>query len=407
MLEANVRRRAHARGALLLSGWLLAATAWAEDQRLIERRMASSVCVIGDVPGGSFEASGFAVGNGDLVMTTAHGIAETSALRVKLHDGRSYRARLERIGNESADLALLEIDGATLPPVRFGSVRELHPGDPVSTIGCPVGFEFSVTSGVVSSVRDSDLGYPLVQSDVAVNPGSSGGALFDAQGRVVGIIKSAVKERERIHFALPADLAAALVDRVAGERRAYALFNDAVVEPDAERKVALYREAIALSPGRFEAHHNLALALEKVGNAREAEAEYRKALEIRPGFVPAALNLGTLLHAQQRFAEAIDVDREALVRQPGAVALRNNLAEAYRAAGDAAAARREFATVLRQNPRYAPAHYGLALLDDVEHGDRRQAAAHYRRYLELAPDATDAARVREWLREAESTESRR
>src|SRR5207253_2170756 len=113
--------------------------------------------------------------------------------------------RLERLGNENADIALLAID-QKLTPVTLASASELHMGESVTTIGCPLGFEFSVTSGVVSSLRDSDLGYPLVQTDVPVNPGSSGGPLFDSRGRVVGIIKSAAAGRDRIHFALPADL---------------------------------------------------------------------------------------------------------------------------------------------------------------------------------------------------------
>lgn len=402
----NVKRRAHSRGAILLSGLLLGTCAAAEEKAPIERLMASSVCVIGEVPGGTFEASGFVVRPGDRVMTTAHSIAETSGLRVKLQDGRVFPARLVRLGNEHADLALLQLEGAKLPAVEFAGVRGLQPGDEVRTIGCPVGFEFSVTSGVVSSVRDSDLGYPLVQSDVAVNPGSSGGPLFDRQGRVVGIIKSAVKERERIHFALPGDLGAALLDQIDRDQSAYATFNQAVVEKDPVRKIALYRQAAKLQPGRFEAHYNLALALERLGKDDEAEAEYRAALGIVPASEPAALNLGALLYASKRYPEAIAFYQKALSNRPGSIALRNNLAEALRASGDRGKARREFEAVLKQNPSYAKAHYGLALLDDDERGDRRQAAAHYRRYLELAPDAADANQVREWLRSAEGSDKK-
>jgi len=363
--------------------------------------MASTVCVVGEVPGGSFESSGFVVAPGDTIMTTAHSIGTASNLRIKLRDGRVFPARLERLGNEHADIALLGIDGAKLSPVALGGVRDVHVGDPVTTIGCPLGFEFSVTSGVVSSVRDSDLGYPLIQTDVPVNPGSSGGPLFDARGHVVGIIKSAAADRERIHFALPADLASALLEEVSRERKAYEIFNQAVLEARLEEKMRLYRAAIQLDPSLFEAHYNLALALEKTGRRAEAVEQYRETLRLRPAYAAAALNLGAALYAEKRYAEAIDVYREALARDARSEAARNNLAEAYRAAGARDQARREFERVLKDNPDYAPAHYGLGVLLDDERGDRHRAAEHYRRYLALAPQAADAAQVRQWLQQAE------
>lgn len=155
-----------------MSAWLLfGAPALAVETVPIDRLMASTVCVVGEVPGGSFESSGFVVGAGDTVMTTAHAIGAAGNLRVKLRDGRVFRAQLERLGNENADIALLSLTGPKLPPVKFGALQDVHTGDAVLAIGCPLGFEFSVTSGVVSSIRTSGLGYPLIQTDVPVNPG--------------------------------------------------------------------------------------------------------------------------------------------------------------------------------------------------------------------------------------------
>ena len=154
-----VKKRGHA---WAMSAWLLfGASALAAEKIPIDRLMASTVCVVGEVPGGSFESSGFVVGAGDTVMTTAHAIGTASNLRVKLRDGRVFRAQLERLGNENADVALLGLGGLKLPPVQFGTLQDVHTGDTVLTIGCPLGFEFSVTSGVVSSIRASDLGYPI------------------------------------------------------------------------------------------------------------------------------------------------------------------------------------------------------------------------------------------------------
>src|SRR5205823_302177 len=88
----------------------------------------------------------------------------------------------------------------------------------------------------------------------------------------VGIIKSAAAGRDRIHFALPSDLGAALLDEVSRERRAYELFNQAVLEGRLEDKIRLYRAAIKLDPSLFEVRYNLALTLEKTGRRTTASA---------------------------------------------------------------------------------------------------------------------------------------
>ncbi|MGH7822371.1 MAG: S1C family serine protease, partial [Candidatus Binatia bacterium] len=146
-----------------------AAAASLEDA--VDRLMASSVCILGDVPGGKFEASGFVVAPGTQVLTTAHEIVSATNFRIKLNDGRVFPARLERVGSERADIALLGLVGTKLEPATLGSVDGVRAGDAVRTVGCPSGFDFTLSQGVVSSVRASDLGYPLIQTDVAVNPG--------------------------------------------------------------------------------------------------------------------------------------------------------------------------------------------------------------------------------------------
>jgi Tfp pilus assembly protein PilF len=395
---------------------LLAAAAWAawggvagagDRGAEVARWTRFSVCVSGDGTKGHLDSSGFVVEPGDRVITTAHGVRDARNLRVKLDDGRVFPARVERIGGEDTDLALLAVPDMRLEPASLGSVRNLDAGDEVWAIGCPLGFEFSVTRGVVSSLRDSEQGYPMIQTDVPVNPGSSGGPLFDHDGRVVGVIKSAAANRTRINFALPIDLGKVFLDRDAGERRAYQAFNRGVVETRPEQKVAAYREALRDAPDMTEAHYNLALALERLGQRKEAEAEYRAALRLQSGLEPAAINLGALLYDDHRLDEAIDVYRRALAAAPGSIALRNNLAETYRRAGQAENARREFEAILAARPDYAPAHYGLALLYDDQLRDRERAIEHYRRYLALAPDAADAGRVRDWLARVQDSDGRR
>lgn len=371
----------------------------------VRERTRSMVCVRAVVPTGNLVASGFVIAPGNRVVTTAHGLEQVESLQLVTSDGREIAATVLR-RDEKADLALLAIADVELPSVLLGSVDGLAPGDAVTTIGCPLGLEFSVSRGVVSALRKTEHGYPLIQTDVPVNPGSSGGALLDEQGRVVGIIKAAVAGADRIHFALPVELARRLVASVNRDEQVRERFARARRETDLGRKIERYREVVTLAPESVEAHHNLALALERAGRTKEAEKQYREVLRLQPETESAALNLGALLHRDERYADAIAIYRAALVRVAGSLRLRNNLAEALRASGRVPDAQREFEAILATDPSYAPAHYGLALLFEVELGDPKQAAAHYRRYLALAPEADDAESVRTRLTRLEGSKPR-
>ncbi|RZJ52011.1 MAG: PDZ domain-containing protein [Acidovorax sp.] len=122
--------------------------------------------------------------------------------------------------NVPTDVAVLKIDAKDLPVVRLGSTRDLQVGEWVLAIGSPFGFENSVTAGVVSakgrSLPDDSL-VPFIQTDVAVNPGNSGGPLFNARGEVVGInsqIYSRSGGYQGVSFAIPIELAAKIKDQI-------------------------------------------------------------------------------------------------------------------------------------------------------------------------------------------------
>jgi len=157
--------------------------------------------------------SGFIVSPDGYVLTNAHVVDQGGEVTVKLPDRREFPARV--IGSDRrSDVAVLKIDGHDLPVVRFGDPSRLQPGQWVVAIGSPFGFENSVTVGVISATAralgpESSL-VPFIQTDVAVNPGNSGGPLFDLHGEVIGInsqIYSATGGYEGISFAIPIDIA--------------------------------------------------------------------------------------------------------------------------------------------------------------------------------------------------------
>jgi serine protease Do len=158
------------------------------------------------------EASGFIVSADGYILTNAHVVRDATQVTVKLTDRREYTAKV--IGHDDkTDVAVIKIEGSKLPTVRIGDPQKLKVGQWVVAIGSPFGMENSVTAGIVSATLrrlNNDPFVPFIQTDVAVNPGNSGGPLFNLDGEVVGInsqIYSQSGGYMGLSFAIPIDMA--------------------------------------------------------------------------------------------------------------------------------------------------------------------------------------------------------
>ena len=156
--------------------------------------------------------SGFIVSADGYILTNAHVVDGVKEVHVKLTDRREFTAKV--IGTDTkTDVALIKIDAQDLPAVHAGESKDVKVGQWVAAVGSPFGFENSVTAGIVSATSRSLPGgnyVPFIQTDVAVNPGNSGGPLFDLDGNVVGInsqIYSASGGYMGLSFAIPIDVA--------------------------------------------------------------------------------------------------------------------------------------------------------------------------------------------------------
>lgn len=156
--------------------------------------------------------SGFIIRADGIVLTNAHVVDHATDVTVKLTDGREFQAKVLGV-DERSDVAVLKIDGRDFPTVTIGKSAATRVGEWVVAIGSPFGFENSVTAGIVSAKGRSlpDGTYvPFLQTDVAVNPGNSGGPLFNMNGEVIGInsqIYSRSGGYQGLSFAIPIDVA--------------------------------------------------------------------------------------------------------------------------------------------------------------------------------------------------------
>lgn len=152
--------------------------------------------------------SGFIISQDGYVMTNAHVVADAETIYVTLPDKREFKAKL--IGSDKrTDVALLKVEASGLPRLPLGDSNKVRAGEWVLAIGSPFGLDNSVTAGIVSAKgRDTGDYLPFIQTDVAVNPGNSGGPLINLRGEVIGI-NSQIYSRSGgymgISFAIPID----------------------------------------------------------------------------------------------------------------------------------------------------------------------------------------------------------
>lgn len=176
-------------------------------------RVAPSVVQVVDGRGGG---SGVVITPDGYVLTNAHVVERSETPRVGLRDGRVVEGRV--VGRDaSTDLALIRVHCDALVAAELGDSDALRVGQLVIAIGNPLGFQHTVTTGVVSALgrtlngRDGRPIENVIQTDAALNPGNSGGPLVDTRGRVVGINTAVIAAAQGICFAIPANTATAVV----------------------------------------------------------------------------------------------------------------------------------------------------------------------------------------------------
>ena len=178
--------------------------------------------------------SGVIISEDGYIVTNNHVVEKSTKLRVKLNDGRTFDAR--KIGTDPAtDVALIKIEGTNLPTLAFGSSDALRLGEWVLAIGSPFDLQSTITAGIVSAkarqldvIPDDFRLESFIQTDAAVNPGNSGGALVNSRGELVGIntvIKSSTGSYIGYSFAVPETI----VRKVVGDLKEYGVVQRALL----------------------------------------------------------------------------------------------------------------------------------------------------------------------------------
>ncbi|MFV5498755.1 Do family serine endopeptidase [Acinetobacter towneri] len=163
--------------------------------------------------------SAFFISKDGYLLTNHHVVEDASKVTIVLNDRRELDATV--VGSdERTDVALLKVQGSSYPELRTGNVDQLRVGEPVLAIGSPFGFDYSASAGIVSAKMRNMMGetsVPFIQTDVALNPGNSGGPLFNQRGEVVGVnsrIFSGTGGYMGLSFSIPIDVAMDVADQL-------------------------------------------------------------------------------------------------------------------------------------------------------------------------------------------------
>ncbi len=190
--------------------------------------------------------SGFIMGSDGRILTNAHVVNGADTVNVTLKDGRSFKGKV--IGADPVtDVAVVKIQANNLPTIPLGNSDQLKPGEWAIAIGNPLGFDNTVTSGIISAVgRSSNLvGAPgervqFIQTDAAINPGNSGGPLLNARGQVIAMNTAIIQGAQGIGFAIPINTAQRIATQLVAKGKVehpYLGIQMAALTPDLKQKI--------------------------------------------------------------------------------------------------------------------------------------------------------------------------
>lgn len=200
---------------LFLQGFFYRTLGQSFDAAEVAQRITPSVVLVtGLTEEGRVLGSGFVVSSDGKIVTNLHLIKSLRSGGVQLATGEKFDSFSVVAVDERKDIAIIKIAGFDLPTANLGNSNAVQLGEPVLTMGSPLGLQGSVTTGVVSSIRDDPFGggFNMIQTDASVNPGNSGGPLVNKKGDVVGVIRYKIGGTENLNFAVPINYVRGLLD---------------------------------------------------------------------------------------------------------------------------------------------------------------------------------------------------
>lgn len=274
------------------------------------------------------------------IATNCHVVK--NGVRFQVGRGQNLAPATFFAGDEDKDICLLQADKITGTPTQLGTAATLKVGEAVYAIGAPKGLELSLSDGIVSALRGGMP--PLIQTTAAISPGSSGGGLFDSEGRLVGLTTLYIDDGQSLNFAMPVEW---LNDIKPGKKTASKqrgeidwLTRAAKLEGIKNWSTLLDwgMQWVRADPESAHAWFFIGDAYQGLKQLDQAIAAYRQALRINPENIVIWYKLGNAYYFLERYEDAITAYRQALRINPSNADSWYDLAMAYYRSGNTPAA---------------------------------------------------------------------
>ncbi len=341
----------------------------------------------GDIKG---QGSGVVISAGK-VATNCHVVE--GGVSYQVGSGKTFVRATLYAEDADRDICILDAGGIAGKPAQIGKAANLKVGGAVYAVGAPRGLELSLSDGIVAQLRGGPP--PFIQTTAAISPGSSGGGLFDAEGRLVGLTTLYIKGGQNLNFAMPVEWIAEVkagrkpagkdISKTEWVKRALALEK----LQDWKGLLDWFKKWTKSEPNDVLAWFGLGTAYGLLKRYNDAIDAYRQTIRINPKYADAWTGLGFTYGLLKRYNDAIDAYRQAIRINPKYADAWINLGVAYNDLGRYNDAIDAYRQVIRINPEQASAWFGLGTAYGLlkRYNDAIDA---YRQTIRINPEYADA-----------------
>lgn len=341
------------------------------------------------------QGSGVVLNDKGYVVTNYHVLSGCERLEI-IH-GEEIIPYVDIIGIDvEKDILILKIDEKKFPSIKIGDVKSLKVGQRIYAIGSPMGFENTISEGIISGLRSyEELSENYIQITASISPGSSGGAIVNDKGELIGISTSTIEEGQNLNFAIPIDDVLSVEISSYSKNDAYKEFelfykgNGAAEKGNYQDAIKYFTSYLKKFPNDAGAYFNRGNAKYELKDYNGAIEDYNNTIKINPNFAGAYINSGNVKYGLQYYRDAMQDYAKAIEINP-------NDALAYLKHGnvkskleDYRGAIQDYTKAVEINPNYFEAYYNRGITK-YNLQDYRGAIKDYDKVIEINPNDADA-----------------
>lgn len=341
------------------------------------------------------QGSGVVLNDKGYVVTNYHVFAECERLEIKHYD--KIIRYTDIIGADvEKDILILKIEDNTFPSIPMADVANLKVGQRVYAIGSPLGLENSMSEGIISGLRNVDeLRRNFIQITASISPGSSGGAVVNSKGELIGISTLSVKGGQNLNFAIPVnDILLVQISSYSDKKSIesnnlyYKGFN-AYYNGKYSEAVEFLSEYIKLNPDKAKGYYDRGSAYGKLGKFAEAISDFTLAIDIKPDDAEAYLRRGVSYGKSAKYTEAISDFTRSIKIIPDSSKPYFNRGEVYYELGKYSEAVSDYTLAIKIKPDFAEAYNSRGYAYD-NLGKYNEAISDFTKAIIINPKDTDS-----------------